>query len=201
MIYIYGDSHSEKNFLNLTIPFTDCHQNSITMHRIGRDNCIINFTQSNDNDTIILCSGEIDCRCHIQKQINLGRNEDEVIKDLIESYFKTIKNVIKVYKNIIIVAIIPPVEQQDYENINGPIKHEFPFVGSDLDRVRFTKKMNELLLTYCLLNSFIFFDPFSYYTRSNGHLKYELSDRIVHIGDNSYLLEQFKEMLSNIKNV
>jgi hypothetical protein len=48
------------------------------MFRIGRDNNIINFNkqQIKEKDTILLVYGEIDCICHIQKQINLGKEED-----------------------------------------------------------------------------------------------------------------------------
>ena len=198
MIYIYGDSHANNNFRGLTLPSINKYESSITMFRIGRDNSIINFESSNESDTNILCYGEVDCRCHIQRQINLGKNEDDVIKELIESYMNTIKNVIKVYKNIIIVSIIPPVEKDEYENIYGPILHEFPIIGSDSDRARFTQKMNNLLKKYCITNRFLFFDPFDFYKRENGCLKYELSDKISHIEDNYYLLNKFIKEFKDI---
>ena len=73
MIYIYGDSHGGFSFKNLKLDHKNCICNSITMFRIGRDNHIINFNKDiimNKNDIVILCYGEIDCRCHIQQQIN-----------------------------------------------------------------------------------------------------------------------------------
>ena len=76
MIYIYGDSHANNNFRGLTLPSINKYESSITMFRIGRDNSIINFESSNESDTNILCYGEVDCRCHIQQQINLNFNED-----------------------------------------------------------------------------------------------------------------------------
>ena len=45
---------------------------------------------------------------------------------------------------IIIVGVIPQTKQSDYEILNGPILHEFPFVGRDEDRVRYTNKVNKL---------------------------------------------------------
>lgn len=132
------------------------------MFRIGRDNIIINFEDSKEYDTNILCY-EVDCRCHIKRQVNLGRNEDDVINELVKDYINTIKNTIKKYKNI---AIIPPVEQE-YEFLNCPITHEFPFVGSDSDRVRFTQKMNDLLKKYCYENSFIFLIHLNIYWSRN----------------------------------
>jgi hypothetical protein len=92
---------------------------------------------------------------------------------------------------IIMVAVIPPTKQSDYESLHGPILHDFPFVGSDEDRVRYTKKVNKKIEELAKENHFIYFDPYSYYTRKDGTLKHELSDGMVHLGNNSYFLEKF----------
>jgi len=194
MIYIYGDSHAHFSFQNLGLEYTDLYMNSITMFRIGRDNIIINFDKNmivNENDIIILSYGEIDCRCHIQRQINNGRNEDDIINDLVDKYFLTIKNNIVKKCKIIIVGIIPQTKQNDYETLHGPINHEFPFVGKDEDRVRYTNKVNKKLEDYSNLNNYIYFNPYAYYTMQDGTLNHELSDKTVHLGDNSHFLEKF----------
>lgn len=142
MIHLYGDSHAHYSFKNLKLNYTDLHCNAITMFRIGRDNMIINFNKDiiRKGDIIVLSYGEVDCRCHIQKQINLGMDEDDIINLLVNNYLKTLKNnTLDIDAKIIVVGIIPPTKQYDYEIIHGPILHEFPFVGSDEDRVRFTK--------------------------------------------------------------
>lgn len=201
MIYIYGDSHGNISFRNLNVNNTNYYQNSITMFRIGRDNSIINFNKHeiNTNDIIILCYGEVDCRCHIQQQIKLGRNEDDIINELVNNYFKTIKNnTMDNNIKIIIVGVIPPTKQNDYEILHGPILHEHPFVGSDEDRVRYTNKVNKLLEVISNYNNYIYFNPYSYYTREDGTLKHELSDSTVHLGDNSFFLEKFVELYSTL---
>ena len=132
-------------------------------------------------------------------RINLNFNEDDIIQNLIEKYFKTIKNNITKHFKIIIVGIIPPTSKICYENLYGPITNEFPFVGSDEDRVRFTNKMNNLIQEYCDNNNFIYFNPYSYYTRENGTLKYELSDSTVHLGDTNYFLKQFYNLINSFK--
>ena len=93
MIYIYGDSHARLSFRNLSLPHMNLNHDSITMFRIGRDDIIINFNKDiiKKDDIIILSYGEVDCRCHIQRQINLGRNEDDIINELVNNYLKTIK--------------------------------------------------------------------------------------------------------------
>lgn len=202
MIYIYGDSHAEFNFKRLKLPHINFRQANITMFRVGRDNEIINFNSAmhNKESIICICYGEIDCRCHIQRQIDMGKNENDVISELVHNYFNTLKNNVKEHKKIIIVGIIPPTLQNDYEQQHGPITHEFPFVGSNEDRVRYTAKMNILIEQYCNKNGYIFFCPFFYYARPDGTLKYELSDSIVHLGENSFFLENFLELHDKIIN-
>lgn len=201
MIFLYGDSHANKCFKQLSIPFHDCHQQSITMHRIGRDNSIINFNKQDHDENSILCLlyGEVDCRCHVQRQIDLGRKEDDIITELVRDYSKTIMNSVGEYKKVIIIAVIPPTKQSEYEQIHGPIRHEFPFVGSDEDRVRFTNKMNILLEHFCNENpDYLFFDPYPYYRREDGTLKFEFSDTYGHVLHNTVFLEKFVELYNNI---
>ena len=200
MIYIYGDSHAKNNFKNIKLPNIDYHQSSITMFRIGRDNHIINFnnTEHDANSIICLVYGEVDCRCHIQRQINLGKNEDEIIYEVVDKYFKTIKNNVINNKKIIVVGVIPPTRKIDYEKLHGPILHEFPFIGTDTERVRYTIKVNKHIEENCINNNFIYFNPFVFYTREDGTLKYELSDNCVHLGNNLFFLEKFTELYKSI---
>lgn len=201
MIYIYGDSHSSFSFRNLKFDNTDLNCPSITMFRIGRDNIIINFDKENiqKNDIIVITYGEIDCRCHIQRQINLGLNEDDIINKLVNDYFKTLKNnFTDIDVKIIILGVIPPVKQYDFEQINDPLFSDVKFIGSDEDRVRFTNKMNTLLEELSNENNYIYFNPYSYYTRPDGTLKYEFSDGKVHLGENTFFLERFNDLYTKI---
>ena len=206
MISIYGDSHARISFQNLILQHNNYSFNSITMFRIGRDNVIVNYDNSHNNKDSVICLvyGEIDCRCHIQRQINTGRDEDDVIKELVNNYFMTIKNNINEYKKIIIVGVIPQIKRGDYENIHGPILHEFPFVGEDEDRCRYTIKINKLIEELCNNGdyvNYIYFNPYYYYTNKDGTLNYELSDKICHLGDNTFFLEKFVELYKNIMDM
>jgi len=151
----------------------------------------------NEDDILIFAFGEVDCRCHIMRQILLGREEDEVISELVKNYLKCISTHTTPFRAIIVTGVIPPTEQNDYERINGPIRHEFPFVGTDEERVRFTQKVNTTLENGCKELSFHYFYPYKNYTRPNGCLKYELSDRCVHIGDTRMVLEELERLLLN----
>ena len=151
MLFIYGDSHGNDCFKNLKIPYIDLHSSNKTMYRVGRDRYIINYNRNHHtmDSIIILVYGEIDCRCHIQKQINLGQGKDFIINSLVAKYFESIAANVDKYKHIIVVAVIPPTSQIDYESITGPITHEYPFVGTDENRVMYTKEVNKLLELFC----------------------------------------------------
>jgi hypothetical protein len=194
-IFVYGDSHANSNFKNLNC--YNYYENSITMHRIGRDNIIIRFDNKmhNTDSIIIICYGEVDCRCHIQRQIELGREEDTIITELVNGYFNTMKNNIIVYKKIIVCAIVPPMNKSKFELVHEPITHEFPFLGTDASRIRYTRKMNKLIQQKCLEYDYIYFDPYKKYTDDEGCLNYELSDTICHIKENSFVLQELEALI------
>jgi hypothetical protein len=202
MIYIYGDSHSDHSFRNLQLNHKNLNSSSVTMFRIGRDNIIVNFDKNiiEKNDTIVLSYGEVDCRCHVKRQMNLGREEDVVILELVDNYFTTINNSVKDKDvKVIIVGVIAPTKRNDYESLHGPITHEFPFVGTDEERVRFTYKVNKRIEELSLQYGYHYFNPYTeYYTRPDGTLKFELSDNVVHLRDNRVFLEKFTELYANI---
>jgi hypothetical protein len=220
-IFVYGDSHASYNFIQL----------AITMHHVGRNNCIANFDPtvhdtytsfpisfhkstcltfrksdfwSNQDSIIILCYGEIDCRCHIQRQINAsGRTEDEVIQDLVNAYFQTIRNNVIIYKQIIVCAVIPPMHQDKYESVHdalatAALPPRLSFVGSDEDRVRFTQRMNFYLQQKCTEYQYTFMNPYDGYADESGCLKNELSDTLCHIKDSTPNAAHTISLLSGI---
>ena len=203
MIFLYGDSHTEAGFRNLAADHRNLYMPSVTMHRCGRDNEIPNFNCSDHDDDSILCFGfgEVDCRCHIQKQINLGREEDEIIDALVKEYFNVISDSCKKFAEIYVLAIIFTSDQTSYEERNGPITHEFPFVGTNADRVRFTAKVNAGLEIYCQERGFKFFNPYDRdrYADENGCLRIEVSDGGSHLGDNTRFLEMFHNRGKNAR--
>jgi hypothetical protein len=200
MLYIYGDSHANYNFKNILVPNVNFFQSSVTMHRIGRDKQIIKYnSEHNDyNNIFLLCYGEVDCRCHIGKQLLLGRELDDICKELVNEYIDTIKKTITKYKKIIVCSITPTSKKNLYESVRGPITHEFPFVGNDNQRVIYTKQMNKLLKEHCKINDYIFLDVYDYYAEEDGTLKYDLSDKCVHISDNNYINNKLKEIISTL---
>lgn len=191
MIYILGDSHGYHNYKNNPNPnVINLYQNNITMHRIGRDNVIINFDriQKCPDDIYVFCYGEIDCRCHIQQQINVGRKQEDIIQELVQKYFTTINNHTKNSKMVVITAIVPPVSRSIYEKYNGPITHEFPFVGTDEERLQFTTNLNAKLAEYCQLYGYYYFYPYEPYILEDGTLNFAMvENNNIHINDNTHI--------------
>lgn len=202
MIYLYGDSHANKGFHNLPFPLKNLYQASVTMFRIGRDNMIINHNPADviANDVVIICYGEVDCRCHVQRQINAGHNEDKVIYELVYNYFKTMKTNIHPDAKVVVVSVIPPTKRDEYESLHGPITHAFPFEGTDESRVRYTIKMNNLLEQFANKGGYYYFNPYSHCTREDGTIYFEMSDTCCHLKDNAIVIEQFIEFAKQ-KNI
>lgn len=194
-IYIYGDSHAMLAFDKFSRQHRNLFEYAITMHRIGRDNSIYNFHPYHNNSNNIFCLmyGEVDVRCHIGKQVALGKTQEAVCLDLVTRYFKTIQSNIRQYKAIIIVGVSPPVDQADHTHAD-----HVPFVGTNEERVTYTNLMNKYLKEFSMKYRYFYFHPYDYYTREDGCLKYELSDNCLHIGDNKHFLGQFNALMYSI---
>lgn len=200
---IYGDSHAALSLKNLQLDHRNLFQFSRTMYRIGRDNQIINFKPEHNSKDRIFCLayGEVDVRGHVGKQVHYGRHHETVCSELVDAYFLTIKRNITEYKAIIIMAISPPTAVKDHEPckihveaIGGPI----PFVGTDSDRIIYRKFINKLLEEACRIHGYIFFNPYEPYTREDGTLKYELSDKCIHVGKNALVLSEFEKLMATL---
>jgi hypothetical protein len=201
MIYIFGDSHANFNFKNIKYQnVINNYQNSITMHRIGRDKLNLSSYGIKNNDIIIYQCGEVDCRCHIGKQLLLGRQLNKIIYELTNKFIKSIKDNLKKYDKleIIICCIPPPMNQEYYENLHGPITHQFPFVGTESERINYTILMNNKLQKYCKKNNFYFLNYYDDYKNINGNLKVEISDNICHINKNDIVLQKLYNIIDNL---
>jgi hypothetical protein len=127
----------------------------------------------------------------------MGRNEDDVIHELVHMYFRTLKNSITVSKRVIVVGVIPPTKRTDYESKHGPLEEgfPFPFLGTDEERVRYTRKVNRLIEEMCQRDGYAYFNPYAPYTRDDGTLRYELSDTFVINKEFNFITELLPDKL------
>lgn len=186
-IIIIGESHATFNFANMdNVNIKSI--GSYTMHRVGRDQ--LEFKDlTNPGCIAVFCFGEIDVRMHIYKQVQLGRNEDEIIDTLTINYIKTI---VKQKENgviPVIMSITPPNSTEPNPMAVGENKH----------RSRYCYKMNESLRKLCAENSIDFLDVYDKYKDENGLLRTELSDGNYHIKQNSMVIEAFNNLLEEMR--
>jgi hypothetical protein len=198
-IYIYipihtiGDSHSRFGWNNVI----DHGLNAPLCYSFGRDNLnkidIRNFN-INDGDTIIFCLGEVDCRCHVHKYVTDKITYIDIIDNIVDKYFEAIQINIDTSKinlqNVCVYNVVPPV--QKYNTVENP---DFPYLGTDEDRKKYTLCFNEKLKKKCSEKKYIFFDIYDKYTDENGFLRKDLSDGLVHINNGIYITEFINKYL------
>lgn len=178
-IHTIGDSHSYFGFSGVI----SNHLGPILCYSFGNEKlnrCDIRNYGIKDGYTLIFCFGEIDCRCHIKKNITNQKTYENIIDNIILNYIEAIKLNISVsclnLKNVCIYNVVPPIEKQG--KIENP---EYPFLGTDEERKSYVLYFNKILKDKCLENNFIFFDIYNNYINENGYLKNELSDGNCHI--------------------
>lgn len=193
-LIIYGDSHGGALFRDLRLAHRNLFCFGKTMFSQGRNRWIHNFNCSQlSRDTIYcLTFGEVDVRAHIGKQVHLGRHHVDVCRDLVESFISALQLHLTVYRAIVIVAVPPPVDPE--EHTHGIHNPPLPFIGSNTDRVIFTRDLNQIMESACKQKGYYFFNPFEPYKRENGMLNYELSDSCIHIGKNQHILSEFEKL-------
>lgn len=192
-IHVVGDSHAS----NTISGWKDCK--NIISHYIGSVLCYsfgndkfkrfdIRKIKLNNNDSIIFCFGEIDCRCHIYKHITPENTYQMIIDKIISNYIEAIKMSITLcrrkLKNICIYNIVPPIHKND-----RPENPDFPYLGSDEERLSYVLYFNQKLKEKCSENNWIFFDIYDKYCNDDGFLNADFSDETVHIKNGIYLQE------------
>lgn len=137
-----------------------------------------------DKDSEIMISlGEIDIRCNIGRQINTKDSIDKMAL-LIDSFLSNYYDF-----KINLVSIIPPIKKEDCISSNS----DFPFIGSNEERLENTIYFNERLNQICDDYKFGYFDTYSLYKDNDGFLDINKSDKIVHGVKNKSLEEYIKK--------
>ena len=183
------------------------------MFRVGRDkDHFINFDNLHlslafadavdcagvhNDDVVVFCFGEIDCRCHIHRQVDLGRDANQVIRELVDAYIDVITaNARRRPKlHIIVCGVVPPRDFESFTRVHGIITHAFPFVGTDEQRVQYTRSMNARLRETSDQYGYVFLDVFADYANSVGILPEQISDGNSHIGDTRAVQLQLQNIL------
>ena len=200
MIHSVGDSHARCSFYDID-EVMEHEIGPVTMESVGKQRVgastssgILNITLErsgiSESDLAILCFGEIDVRCKIHPRILADEDEDSIINELIENFVHTVIHA--THKNFWIMSITPPV------SIMGQWNNEaFPFLGTDEERSRYARKMNEKLRVKAEIAGIPVLDVYDDYRDASGMLIPELSDGTVHIGKTEFVRQALRTLLSH----
>ncbi len=196
-IWVIGDSHSN-TFCVGDPQVKTLNVGPITMHRVGKNGIEENFEgyyiprgEVERTGLWVLAFGEIDCRCHIWNQININdRDEDEVIETLVTKYFESIKNC--KHNEIAIMSVVPAIKYHTGDYDHSRFQEQYPVIGLDSDRLRYVKKINNLLKENCKRYEYPYVDVHSLYCDEEGYMIKELSDGEVHITNRDRLVGYFQ---------
>ena len=180
-IHTFGDSHANKKISHWGIHdisnIKEHHLGPKLMYTFGSkglDVCNIKSPnyQVNENDIVIFCFGEIDCRCHVHKHITSEKTYQNIINELVENYFKAIKQNVEQYNNLFVCVynVVPPL----YTTAKG--HPDFPFLGTNEERREYTKYMNNQLKRLCEVHNYYFFDIYEQSCNKNGFIERSYTD-------------------------
>lgn len=182
-IHTIGDSHSYFGWTDIV----NHHLGPLLCYSFGKDpvqRCNIRSFGIQSGDVLIFCLGEIDCRCHIHKYVS-NRNYQDIIKEIVEDYFKAIYSLTQSMNiTVCVYNIVPPVIKSQ-----SPQNPQFPHLGTDEERRQYVLYFNEQLREKCSQYGYIFFDVYDKYVNSEGFLSTQLSDGLVHIKNGKYISE------------
>ena len=170
----------------------------ILCYSFGKENlkrCDIRKFDIKDNDTVIFCFGEIDCRCHIHKHITNENTYQKIIDNIVDNYTEAIKININVcekkLKNICIYNVVPPIKKEGLANLSS----EFPHLGTNEERKQYVLYFNKCIKKKCEENNWLFFDIYNDYCDDDGFLPKNIIWGDVHIFDGCHQIEFIKKYL------
>ncbi len=196
-VFTFGDSHGSIGWNYVT----KVYHGPLLCYTVGTKKLeVVNLAVHGvkEGDAVIFCFGEIDCRCHIIKHITEERSYKDIINDIVEGYFKTIKlNEENLGKKIDVYVfnVVPPTNKDSILHNN----EEYPILGTAEERKSYTTYFNQKLKEFCEIYGYGFIDVYDKYTDENGMLDRELSDGNIHIKNGKYLDEVVLKILKNDK--
>jgi hypothetical protein len=181
MLHTLGDSHCWHSWLK--IPDVKVHLiGPMTMHSFGLSKPIVTMGIP-EQDTVVYCWGEIDCRCHVHKYPPYN----DCIDTLVANYIEAIKKNQITHPNALIFNIPPPPRRgKVIEEKENP---GFPFLGTDRERLNYVKYMNKKLKE----TGYKIVDIYKNVSDCEGFLNPEQSDDQVHISDEKPIVEWLKK--------
>ena len=112
---------------------------------------------------ILFCFGEIDCRAHLLKQSEIREKDiHEIIRECVDRYFSVIREVKDKGFEVLVFNVTPSSYNSN--------QREFPFYGTDLERIKVTKFFNQYLKQKLAKCNIIFIDIFNTLVSENNEI-------------------------------
>ncbi len=199
-IHVIGDSHGSYCFTNVLpvktkkersvwkLPFSIHWLGPVTMFRIGRDGIDLKKLKVRDQDLAVFVFGEIDVRCHIEKQSTIqNKTLESIVEELATRYVKAIVSNRKNFKQLrfVVCLVVPPTDRA--------FNAKFPIYGELKTRIAITRQLNAKLREICTQEKIPVLDLYGPYSTEEGDLLEKISDGNVHISPNHN--EAIKEKL------
>lgn len=173
--FTVGDSHSWHGWMK--IPGINTRSiGPMTMYRAGLQKPNVVGHIPNDG-VVIFCWGEIDCRCHVHEHQPWAECIDEIVKN----YAEMVRANAWTHPNAWIYNVVPPPRRDGQSEGHG----NFPFLGTNEDRLNYVLYMNERLKK----TGIPFIDVYAKYSDAEGYLNPTVSDDQVHVSNEKPLIE------------
>ncbi len=146
-----------------------CRKNTTTK---GREKLFLLLEYIPKGSNLMFCFGEIDCRAHIVLQAEKqGREPSEIVKNVVDRYFKVLKEVQDMGYKIIVWNVIPsaPTDVNTWISVSD----EYLFHGTCQERNHVTKLFNTYLKSLVEPEGMFFLDFFDKLMNEDGSVKTE----------------------------
>ena len=189
-IHTIGDSHSRDPWNKVPNTIVNWLGPKLCYTVTQRDISFLKFRRPiKDNDTLVFCFGEIDCRAHIHKHITKENTYKKQIDSITNSYVSKIQEKVKTIESKVTVAVfnVPP-PPRDCDVKQNP---NYPHVGTQEERRKYAKYFNKQLEKLCAHHGFVFVDVYDKHADSQGYSLVEEGDP-VHIKNPEHVIEFLK---------
>lgn len=201
-IYVFGDSHSIifAYTRDINEHWLGMNNLPVTLNRIGNEGLNLHKTPlilgnghekhvPKNGDIIMYSYGSNDAHKGILEQIQKGREKEEIINSLVDSYFKVILHNEKEYNvKSVVYGILPNSDK----NVKYNGKHRIIKDIINNLNCKFEKMCKKLLIPYFNINNIV--------SKKNGYLSEKFSNDLVHI-DKSYAQLIRQKLLSFVNKL
>jgi len=157
---------------------------AMTMYSFGLNKKVV-VDKFPKDAIIVICLGEIDCRCYINKY----QPWEETVDRIAKNYLEAVDLNAQVNPNIWLFNVVPPPHKAKAQE-----NQSMPYVGTDEERLSYVKRINQRLKE----SKYVFIDIYDQYCDKDGFMIPEKSDNCVHIFDKVPLQNWLEKKLKEV---